>query len=465
MFFRFLFLILVFCNYAFSQADFNVSIKLNQYDSIYFSEASNISSNAITIYSDTTFSIKSSSKLFYVQTNNYKYYLFIDENSTIEINCNSNNQFLIHGANSNFIIFLNEYYNLYKPKIDSLFLKGYVADQFEIELYNLISDEIAFFYKSHKLFDVFSTHCHDYFQGLLKYEYLNSISSYLIKQKKDTSQIFPFYSEFNINLLDRLSFQQHLVDTNYYGLDIFQNYISNAFILFSIDDFKYMTQKNNNVYNFKTYLFEVVEKKIPHNLLLNFLNYYASNYAQFSDDRIVLYVKNIFKKYTFDELIVNRILDCYSNNQQNSNLLPESSSIFDFYMENEQGDIVSLDSFQGKLLYIDIWASWCGPCRKQFPYAQELKKKFSKRQLKKIKFIYISIDNDHEKWKESLNKLDLSGYQFISPANNNNGAGNYFQISSIPRYIIIDKNGNVLQQNAKRPSDETLFQDLLDLIN
>ena len=64
--------------------------------------------------------------------------------------------------------------------------------------------------------------------------------------------------------------------------------------------------------------------------------------------------------------------------------------------------------------------------------------------MKKIKFIYISIDNDHEKWKETLNKLDLSGYQFISPANNNNGAGNYFQISSIPRYIIIDKNGNAL---------------------
>ena len=85
MFYRFLFFILVFCNCAFSQADFNVSIKLNQYDSIYFSEASNISSNAITIYSDTTFSIKSSSKLFYVQTNKVSalnYWRFLSDYST-----------------------------------------------------------------------------------------------------------------------------------------------------------------------------------------------------------------------------------------------------------------------------------------------------------------------------------------------------------------------------------------------
>ena len=76
MFDRFLFFVLVFCNYTFSQDDFNVSIKLNGYDSVYFSEASNSLNNTIKIYSDTTFSIESSSKLFYVQTNNYKYYLF-----------------------------------------------------------------------------------------------------------------------------------------------------------------------------------------------------------------------------------------------------------------------------------------------------------------------------------------------------------------------------------------------------
>ena len=70
-----------------------------------------------------------------------------------------------------------------------------------------------------------------------------------------------------------------------------------------------------------------------------------------------------------------------------------------FTLKTDLGKHVNLDDFIGKILYIDIWASWCGPCRKQFPYSKELKHKFSKRQ-QKIKFIYISIDNDYEKWKK-----------------------------------------------------------------
>ena len=134
-------------------------------------------------------------------------------------------------------------------------------------------------------------------------------------------------------------------------------------------------------------------------------------------------------------------------------------------MENVEGKQVSLNMFKGKVLYIDIWASWCGPCRKQFPYSKELKRKFSRKQLKKIKFIYISIDNDTSKWRQSMSKLNLEGHHFISPASHSHSAGSYFSVSSIPRYIIIDKTGNIIENNAKRPSDQTVFDDLLKLLN
>ena len=164
---------------------------------------------------------------------------------------------------------------------------------------------------------------------------------------------------------------------------------------------------------------------------------------------------------------IRTLLNYYNPDLIEENIHQTNNDIlkYKFYLEDINGNQASLHDFQGKVLYVDVWASWCGPCRKQFPYAKELKSKFSKRQLKKIKFLYISIDNDYNKWKESISKFDIDGYHFISPANKVNGAGAYFEISSIPRYLIIDKNGEIINNNAKRPSDETLLQDLLDLIH
>ena len=66
--------------------------------------------------------------------------------------------------------------------------------------------------------------------------------------------------------------------------------------------------------------------------------------------------------------------------------------------------------------------------------------------------------------EKSLGKLNIEGEHFISPANHSNSAANYFQASSIPRYILIDKNGKIVNMHAKRPSDEGLFEELLNLL-
>ena len=133
-------------------------------------------------------------------------------------------------------------------------------------------------------------------------------------------------------------------------------------------------------------------------------------------------------------------------------------------MEDLKGEITNLDKYKGKVIYLDLWASWCGPCRQQFPYSKSLKKKFTRKQQKKISFIYISIDTNHSKWKQSIDALDIDGDHFISPASHTNSAGKYFQAASIPRYIIIDKKGIVIDNNAKRPSDNSVFDDLKKLI-
>ena len=137
----------------------------------------------------------------------------------------------------------------------------------------------------------------------------------------------------------------------------------------------------------------------------------------------------------------------------------------EFKLMGVDGKEFSIADFKGKVVYVDFWASWCGPCREQFPYSKILHEKFSEKQLKEIVFLYISIDNTEEIWKKALSTYKLEGVHGLSPGGWNSFVAKYYQINSIPRYLLIDKKGNVVDPNAKRPSDENTFQDILNLLN
>ncbi len=132
--------------------------------------------------------------------------------------------------------------------------------------------------------------------------------------------------------------------------------------------------------------------------------------------------------------------------------------------KDAKGKEVSLSDFKGKVLYVDFWASWCGPCRGQFPFSKEMHMKLTEKQKKQLEFVYISIDDDEAAWKKGIetNLLDY-GIQLHSPGGWKSKACSYFQINSIPRYMIFDKQGNPVNINAPRPSDAGILDQLLEL--
>ena len=71
---------------------------------------------------------------------------------------------------------------------------------------------------------------------------------------------------------------------------------------------------------------------------------------------------------------------------------------------------------------------------------------------------------DDQKWKKSIEQLSIEGEHFISPSNDNKSAANYFNAYSIPKYIIIDSYGKIISSDAKRPSDDTLIDDLKEIL-
>src|SRR6218665_1072814 len=123
--------------------------------------------------------------------------------------------------------------------------------------------------------------------------------------------------------------------------------------------------------------------------------------------------------------------------------------------ESIAGANVSLDDLKGKYVYIDLWATWCGPCRAEFPFLKEIESKYHGR---KIAFVSISIDRmqDLEKWKKMVAKEQLSGMQLF--AKGDQTFTKEYMVNGIPRFILIDPKGYVVDADAPRPSDKSLVK-------
>lgn len=125
--------------------------------------------------------------------------------------------------------------------------------------------------------------------------------------------------------------------------------------------------------------------------------------------------------------------------------------------ENYAGGTTSLDDLKGKYVYVDVWATWCGPCKREIPYLKEVEEKYHG---KNIEFVSISIDKltDHEKWKTMVDEKELGGIQLFADNDWNSDFVKNYQIQGIPRFILIDAEGNIVNSNAPRPSSEALIK-------
>lgn len=135
-----------------------------------------------------------------------------------------------------------------------------------------------------------------------------------------------------------------------------------------------------------------------------------------------------------------------------------------FNYRNFKGGKSKLEDFKGKYVYIDIWATWCGPCVREIPFLQKLEEKYHD---KNIVFVSISIDkeNDIDKWEKMVKDKNLGGVQLFADKDWNSDFVKAFGVKSIPRFILIDPAGKVVKAVAERPSDSVLKEELDKLLN
>ena len=122
------------------------------------------------------------------------------------------------------------------------------------------------------------------------------------------------------------------------------------------------------------------------------------------------------------------------------------------------GKEYTLADFRGKYVYIDMWATWCGPCKREMPYLKALEDEFKDAE---IVFLGLSVDKDKAAWEEMVRTGDLTGVQLYL------GTGSSFQeayrVEGIPRFILLDKSGRIISNDMSRPSSEETAETLRNL--
>jgi Thiol-disulfide isomerase and thioredoxins len=123
-------------------------------------------------------------------------------------------------------------------------------------------------------------------------------------------------------------------------------------------------------------------------------------------------------------------------------------------LTKRDGTTCKLSDLVGSFVYIDIWATWCGPCCKEIPYLEKVAEHFKGND--KIKIISISVDKNRNAWLKKLDKDQPTWAQYILTSEEEKKFMSAWGISGIPRFIMLNKEGKIFSADALRPSSEAL---------
>lgn len=130
--------------------------------------------------------------------------------------------------------------------------------------------------------------------------------------------------------------------------------------------------------------------------------------------------------------------------------------LVEFAMEDTKGKAVDMKQFRGKYVYIDCWATWCGPCCAEIPFMEKLYAHYKKN--KKLEIISLSLDSNKRKWLDKLANDKPGWKQFLLPGDFSNPLCSTYDINGIPRFMMIDPQGNILSLDAPRPSSNDITE-------
>ena len=262
------------------------------------------------------------------------------------------------------------------------------------------------------------------------------------------------------NILSNISKQE--IKTNALSipyLQEFMNDITNAYAALKLKNYGLTLDRQERGYISDMIASEACVRFIPNQDIINVLFLQKINTAINLGAKNKAYIDYLFANTTSN--LADKFLETYKDiNSKSSEIKPdERVKAFNFELKDLEGNVVTLEDFKGKLLYIDFWASWCGPCKMQMPYLREIEKLY---EGKNIVFASVSLDATKEAWIKGVESENLHGVVLHAEGDFKNPFPTAYQIKAIPRFMLIDSEGNVISDNAPRPQNSKELIDLID---
>lgn len=153
-------------------------------------------------------------------------------------------------------------------------------------------------------------------------------------------------------------------------------------------------------------------------------------------------------------LLILLSLTLVSPNSPDFNGISTKEGVVDFSYEDLDGNQINLSDYKGKFVYIDLWATWCGPCLAQHPFLEKMVSSYAE---KDIVFISISLDYTGAKdvWKNKVTGKDM-GIQLFEGQNGQSDFIKALKVAYIPRFIIVNPKGEIIVDDAPAPSNPKL---------
>ena len=207
-------------------------------------------------------------------------------------------------------------------------------------------------------------------------------------------------------------------------------------------------------------MFDAAESKIKSNKIKSgILSKTLTNFLNYNDATGAGKYIEMFNKMSTDDKQKKAIAETHSTALKL--LIGKPAPTFNY--TNTKGEEVPLENLRGKSVYVDVWATWCGPCKREIPHLKELEEKYHENN--DIVFMSVSIDQmkDKDKWLKMVEEKELSGVQLMADKDWKSSICKDYAIRGIPRFLLIDKDGNIMDKNAPRPSSKEIKEVMANL--